>query len=319
MNLICIQSDDMSTFCDDVMTLPDNGRLTSNTQLGRQTVDPPCAPPTGLPGKDVVVLWQPTVSNSYRIRIEGSHPNAILSVYNDCTASRQLLNCDDDSGSGLNSELTIFGAADTDYYVVVSSASDLYDGQFELVIEPVMNEPEEPECTFSNNSECGAGLVCWNGECLQESITNLCGRSESLIGGSRRNGRCDYPQVIEGNLDRDRINDCFEDGYEGNDAHWRWQPCRPGRYRLSATSEISEMDISLAIYTECNTSRTYEIACKNTDQGSAETVEVVVAPNYFLANDPYGLFHEIVISGRNEDSVGEVLLTIECLEGDCLN
>ena len=79
------------------------------------------------------------------------------------------------------------------------------------------------------------------------------------------------------------------------------------------------MDVSLALYTECNSSRTHEIECVNDSTNADESVEVDVGPNYFLSNDPYGLFREIVISGRNENSSGDVSLTIECLEGDCLN
>ena len=176
----------------------------------------------------------------------------------------------------------MFGAAGTDYYVVVSSASDLYDGPFDLLIEPIMSNEEEPECTFSNNRECGDARVCLNGQCVDATNTNLCSRAESLIGGSRQSGRCVYPQVIEGNLDRDIITDCIDDGYEGFDAHWRWQPCRPGRYRLTASAAVPNMDVSLALYTECNSSRTHEIECKNDLTDADESIELEVGPNYFL-------------------------------------
>ena len=79
------------------------------------------------------------------------------------------------------------------------------------------------------------------------------------------------------------------------------------------------MDVSIALYTECNTSRTREIECANESTSADESIELEVGPNYFLANAPYGLFREIVISGRDANSSGDVILTIECLEGDCLN
>lgn len=315
----CVLTETTVNMCDGAITVPIDGQVSGSTVDGRQFVEPPCVPLTGNPGKDVVFAWRPTQSDNYDIRVEGSHPNPILSVYNNCEPDRLLLNCDNDSGDGLNPKIRMFGTAFTTYYVVVSSASELFDGTFSLVIEPVMPDAQEPQCTFSNNRECGESLVCLNGQCVQATDTNLCSRAELLIGGNRQSDRCVYPQLVEGRLERDDINDCTDDGYEGFDAHWRWQPCRPGRYRLTAIPSMEGMDISLALYTECNTNRTYEIACKDEWSDADETVEVEVGPNYFVANDPYGLFQEIVVSGRNESASGNVQINIECLEGDCLN
>ena len=321
----CIDGDcraDMSNgsnFCDDVTVLPSTGTVTETTATGAQLIEPPCAPLTGNPGKDKVFTWTPESSDNYTIRTLGNHPNPVLSVFNQCDESAQLLNCNDDSGAGLNGLFTLFATAGTTYFIVVSSASDLFDGAFELSVIPVNPAPEDPECTYSNNHECGPDLVCLNGVCVQSSPTNLCGRAESLIGGSRSNGQCSYPQTIEGELDAQIVDDCVNDGIDGRDAHWRWQPCRAGRYRITAQSNVEAMDISLALYTECNGQRTYERRCEDASINEDEFIEVDVGPNYFLSNDPYGLFQEIVISSRTENASGSVNVVIECIEGECLD
>jgi hypothetical protein len=151
------------------------------------------------------------------------------------------------------------------------------------------------------------------------SPINLCGRVEFLIGGSRSNGQCNYPQTIEGELDAQIVDDCVNDGVDGKDAHWRWQPCRAGRYRITAQSDVEAMDISLALYTECNGQRTYERRCEDASINEDEFIEVDIGPNYFLSNDPYGLFQEIVISSRTENASGSVNVVIECIGGECLD
>lgn len=306
-------------FCDAATPLPLEGLITASTAAGAQLIQPPCAPLSGLPGKDRVFVWTPTESNTYTIQTRGSHPNPVLSIFSGCEFNAQLLNCDDDSGAGLNSEFTLFASAGTAYYIAVSSASDLFDGTFELSVSPVSPLPEDPECTFSNNHECGARAVCLNGRCVQPTETNLCGRAESLIGGSRSGGRCNYPQVIEDELSAPSIIDCIDDGYDGADAHWRWQPCRPGRYQITAQTDAAGVDLSLALYTECNSNRTHQRNCQNASIDGDETIEVDIGPNYFLANDPYGLFQEIVISSRNANSSGNIRLIIDCVEGECVD
>ena len=73
-NGICVASDAEVDFCQDVLTVPPSGRFSTDSQLGWQAVEPPCAPPTGNPGKDLVFLWQPEASNSYSVRVEGPTP-----------------------------------------------------------------------------------------------------------------------------------------------------------------------------------------------------------------------------------------------------
>lgn len=312
-------SSEPSTLCDEVTILPPSGTLTDTTATGAQLIEPPCAPATGNPGKDKVFAWTPNSSDNYTIRTLGNHPNPILSIFSQCDENAQLLNCNDDSGAGLNGMFTLFATEGTTYFIVVSSASDLFDGAFELSVQPVNPAPEDPECTYSNNHECGPGLVCLNGLCVHSTPTNLCGRAESLIGGSRSNGQCAYPRSIEGVLDAQIVDDCVSDGVDGRDAHWRWQPCRAGRYRITAQSNDESIDISLALYTECNGQRTYERRCEDTSINGDEVIEVDIGPNYFLSNDPYGLFQEIVISSRNANTSGSVNLVIDCIEGDCLD
>lgn len=308
-----------SNFCDDVIPLPETGTITETTAAGTQLLEPACAPATGLPGKDRVFAWTPAASDNYSIRTVGDHPNPILSIFTSCSEDTQLLNCDDDSGDGLNGAFTIFASAGTTYFIVVSSASDLFDGAFDLRVAAVSPSPEDPECTFSNNHECGDDLVCLNGACVQATSTGLCGRAESLIGGSRSSGRCNYPKVIEDELSAPIITDCVDDGYDGSDTHWRWQPCRPGRYQITAQADAVGVDVSLALYTECNGNRTHLRSCQNESTDGDETIEIDIAPNYFLSSDPYGLFQEIVISSRNANSSGIVRLIIDCIEGECLD
>ena len=186
-------------------------------------------------------------------------------------------------------------------------------------VSPVSSVPEDPQCTFSNNHECGADAVCLNGRCVESTDTNLCGRAESLIGGSRSSGRCNYPQMVEDQLSPPSITDCVDDGYDGADAHWRWQPCRPGRYQITAQADANGVDLSLALYTECNANRTYQRNCQNDSIDGDETIEVDIDANYFSSNDPYGLFQEIVISSRNANSSGNVRLIIDCIEGECID
>ena len=301
---VCVETTPTNpSFCADAIVVPSSGRISGQTNSGRDIVMPSCAIFENT--KDAIYRWQPLESGDYVIETEGN-TNTLVAVFGTCSNQEDELACDDDSGQVVNGRVTISAQRGTIYYISVSAPTATIDGAFDLVI--TQEEDPGPECTV--DFECQVGELCISGNCIVSETpeTNLCDHAlyEPIYGP-------DYPMVEDGSLAEDVVDNCGNGTSTGGDADFRWFPIRSGNYTLYASALSSGDNVSLALYTDCGSiPEGEELACVNTWSNADESLQVTVD---VAENSAY----RIVISGRGANSDGAVQLTIECDSGACAN
>ena len=285
---------------------------------------------------DAVYRWQPTISGTFIFDTNGSSFDTTLAVYTNCDGSGSEQSCDDDSGTGLQSELSLSAAANQTYYIVVSGFSSLQSGSYSLNYRPIggcasnaqcasgeicqsgicINDPNAPEC--SADFECASGELCQNGMCMNNPTgqTDFCNVA-GLIGTTG-----------ESQSTTDAGSDVFAPSCaqfsDGNDVSYRWSPTTTGTYVVETRGNT---DTIISITDRCD-GIVSELACDD-DSGASGfngqlsfTAQAFV--NYYIVVSASRSFlggnFQVVVSQEQTEPEPECTFDFECDAGQlCSN
>ena len=288
-------------FCGSTSSITTGGEVTGTTSTAIDLAQPSCGQSSSI-SPDRIHRWTPTRTASYTLTTDGSSFDTILVVYEECDGSEADIECDDDDGAGSQSSITLDAQAFETYYILVSGYKTEDAGNYTLNITE--GDMTSPECTSS--AQCETDQRCVDGVCVSTpSDNNLCDHFlyDAIYGPS-------YPIIEGGSLTEDVVNNCGTG--TGGDADFRWFPIRSGNYTINADA-VSSDNVSLALHSDCGNNGTgEELACVDDWLSAEERLQVTVD-----IDDISG--YRIVVSGRDANSDGAIVLTIECDSGDCAN
>jgi hypothetical protein len=275
-----------------------------------------------------VFAWSAPASGCYDIDTFGSAYDTTLHVHQPCPAFDEI-RCDDDSGNGEQSKITLDLPAGQPLSIVVDGYDTDSTGEFVLNINPCVEDCadfddndldglwdcDDPDC--AEHTQC-VPEICDNGrdddadgliDCEDEecAILSECGDCQQMVDSDL--GSAIGPGVATGSTigaGRDFEATCGA-GTDSEDRSFSWMAPTSGCYSFDTLG--SDYDTVLHAYGQCPAMQ--ELACEDDIEGRLESrvlLEVDEGESILLVVDGYG-----------DASSGEYVLNVQECNEDCAN
>lgn len=264
--------------CADAITTPCNTTTTfSNTTATTNVTDPAYSCRFGSPGQGVGTMWFKFLApgTSAVLDTEGSLvSDTLLAIYDGSCGSLTELDCDDDSGTGFLSAISIVTLTPGNvYYIQVSSFSAASQGTINLNLSCAAGIPEGDTCADPFEVPCDSAITWDNGTFTDEGT--------------------------------DPVFSCYFGGpSNGVGSTWLTFVATNTSARLDTNASTGSTDTLIAVYDGTCGSLT-EIGCSE-DEGVGFLSDLCVS-GLTVGNTYY-----VQVASFDSFSTGSITLTLEC-------